>query len=182
MKHAPTIGVRHYALLLNTNRGPIRFVVRDTPGNHMVPGFPDKFYNRAQCAILMYELTHGVSYKGVPGWYRDIVRVCRNVPIALCGNKVDLQDNAFKEKRIICFSRKYDVPHYAISAKSHYNIEKPFVSLASKLLGDPNLELMAAPAPLPPEVTTDPELQDKLVNDMKEALNALLPGGDYDDF
>ena len=57
--------------------------------------------------------------------------------------------------------------YYDISAKSNYNFEKPFLWLARKLIGDPNLEFVAMPALAPPEVTMDPEWQAKLENDMK---------------
>ncbi|PJF38544.1 MAG: hypothetical protein CUN54_10625 [Phototrophicales bacterium] len=48
--------------------------------------------------------------------------------------------------------------YYDISAKSNYNFEKPFLWLARKLLGDSNLEFVAAPALAPPEVVMDPEM------------------------
>lgn len=37
----------------------------------------------------MFDVTNRLSYKNVPNWHRDIVRVCDNIPIVLCGNKVD---------------------------------------------------------------------------------------------
>ena len=48
--------------------------------------------------------------------------------------------------------------YYDISAKSNYNFEKPFLWLARKLLGDPNLEFVAMPALAPPEVQMDPNM------------------------
>lgn len=52
--------------------------------------------------------------------------------------------------------------YYDISAKSNYNFEKPFLWLARKLIGDPNLEFVAMPALLPPEVTMDPQWQSRI--------------------
>ena len=37
-----------------------------------------------------------MTYKNVPNWHRDLVRVCDNVPIVLCGNKVDIKDRKVK--------------------------------------------------------------------------------------
>ena len=39
----------------------------------------------------MFDVTHRVSYKNVPNWHRDLVRVCENIPIVLVGNKVDVR-------------------------------------------------------------------------------------------
>lgn len=78
----------------------------------------------------------------------DLVRVCENVPIVLCGNKVDVKERKVKAKTIT-FHRKKNLQYYDISAKSNYNFEKPFLWLARKLVGNPAL-VRLTPAPLPP--------------------------------
>lgn len=45
------------------------------------------------CAIVMFDVTARTTYRNVPKWHRDIVRVCehedgKSIPIVLCGNKV----------------------------------------------------------------------------------------------
>lgn len=68
----------------------------------------------------------------------DLVRVCEQVPIVLCGNKVDVKERKVKAKTIT-FHRKKNLQYYDISAKSNYNFEKPFLWLARKLVGNPSL-------------------------------------------
>ena len=66
------------------------------------------FYNnhiQGQCAIIMFDVTSRVTYKNVPNWHRDLVRVCENIPIVLTGNKVDIKDRKVKAKSIV-FHRK----------------------------------------------------------------------------
>lgn len=53
----------------------------------------------------MFDVTTRVTYKNVPNWHRDLVRVCENIPIVLCGNKVDVKDRKVKAKAIV-FHRK----------------------------------------------------------------------------
>lgn len=53
----------------------------------------------------MFDVTSRVTYKNVPNWHRDLVRVCENIPIVLCGNKVDIKDRKVKAKTIV-FHRK----------------------------------------------------------------------------
>ena len=84
----------------------------------------------------MFDVTSRVTYKNVPNWHRDLVRVCENIPIVLCGNKVDIKDRKVKAKSIV-FHRKKNLQYYDISAKSNYNFEKPFLWLARKLIGKP---------------------------------------------
>ena len=63
-----------------------------------VQGLRDGYYIQGQCAIIMFDVTARVTYKNVPNWHRDLVRVCENVPIVLCGNKVDIKDRKVKGK------------------------------------------------------------------------------------
>jgi GTP-binding nuclear protein Ran len=66
----------------------------------------------------------------VPG---DLVRVCENIPIVLCGNKVDVKERKVKAKTIT-FHRKKNLQYYDISAKSNYNFEKPFLYVQCRYL------------------------------------------------
>lgn len=61
--------------------------------------------------------------------------------------------------------------YYDISAKSNYNFEKPFLWLARKLIGDANLEFVAMPALVPPEITMDPQWQSQIEKDLKVSLH-----------
>jgi len=178
-KYVATLGVEVHPLVFHTNRGPIRFNVWDTAGQEKFGGLRDGYYIQGQCAIIMFDVTSRVTYKNVPNWHRDLVRVCENIPIVLCGNKVDIKDRKVKAKSIV-FHRKKNLQYYDISAKSNYNFEKPFLWLARKLIGDPNLEFVAMPALVPPEVTMDPNWQQQIEKDLKEAQETALPEDDED--
>ncbi len=68
--------------------------------------------------------------------------------------QVDIKDRKLKAKHIT-FHRKKNLQYYDISAKSNYNFEKPFLWLARKLSGEPNLDFVAMPALQPPEAAMD---------------------------
>ena len=160
----------------------------------------------------MFDVTARVTYKNVPTWFCDLVRVCENIPIVLCGNKVrlchrptvicftleliifvdgwqvDIKDRKVKAKHIT-FHRKKSLQYYDISAKSNYNFEKPFLWLARKLSGEPNLDFLAMPVLRPPEAAMD-EVQIKQVYtykpcsryaELQMAQATALPD-DYEDF
>lgn len=109
-------------------------VVWDTAGQEKFGGLRDGYYIQGQCAIIMFDVTSRLTYKNVPNWHRDVVRVCENIPIVICGNKVDIKDRKVKAKNIT-FHRKKNLQYYDISARSNYNFEKPFLYLARKLVG-----------------------------------------------
>ena len=115
----------------------------------------------------------------MPNWHRDLVRVCENIPIVLCGNKVDIKDRKVKAKSIV-FHRKKNLQNYDISGKSNFSFEKPFLWLARKLTGDPNLEFVAVSALAPPEVVMDPALAAQYEHDLEATQTTALPDEDGD--
>jgi GTP-binding nuclear protein Ran len=38
----------------------------------------------------MFDVCSRVTYKNVPKWYKDLTRICENIPIVLVGNKVNI--------------------------------------------------------------------------------------------
>ena len=64
----------------------------------------------------MFDVTGRVTYKSVPHWHKDLVRVCEGIPIVLVGNKVDCKDRKVRPKDIT-FHRKKNLQYYDISAK-----------------------------------------------------------------
>ncbi len=111
-----TLGVEVHPLAFTTNLGPITFNVWDTAGQEKFGGLRDGYYIQGQCAIIMFDVTSRITYKNVPTWHKDLVRVCENIPIVLCGNKVDIKDRKVKAKAIT-FHRKKNL---------QVNIEKFF--------------------------------------------------------
>merc|ERR1711962_1255833 len=179
-KYAATLGVEVHPLVFHTNRGQIRFNVWDTAGQEKFGGLRDGYYIRGQCAIIMFDVTSRVTYKNVPNWHRDLIRVCEGIPIVLCGNKVDVKERKVKAKTIT-FHRKKNLQYYDISAKSNYNFEKPFLWLARKLAGEAELEFVEMPALKPPEVEIDATLQQQYEKDLELAQNCELPDDDGDE-
>ncbi|KAI9882952.1 MAG: GTP-binding nuclear protein gsp1/Ran [Watsoniomyces obsoletus] len=173
-KYIATLGVEVHRLDFMTNVGPIRFDVWDTAGQEKFGGLRDGYYINGQCGIIMFDVTSRITYKNVPNWHRDLVRVCENIPIVLCGNKVDVKERKVKAKTIT-FHRKKNLQYYDISAKSNYNFEKPFLWLARKLAGNASLEFRAAPALKPAEVQVDPEMMQQYQAEMDDAAAMPLP-------
>ena len=137
----------------------------------------DGYYIHGQCAIIMFDVTSRTTYKNVPTWHRDITRVCEDIPIVLCGNKVDVRNRQVRAKTIT-FHRKKNLQYYELSAKSNYNFEKPFLYLARKLAGDPNLQFVESVALAPPEVMIDPAELAKYEAELASAAAQPLPDED----
>ncbi|KAF9360089.1 GTP-binding nuclear protein gsp1/Ran [Mortierella sp. AD094] len=178
-KYIATLGVEVHPLSFTTNFGQIIFNTWDTAGQEKFGGLRDGYYINGQCGIIMFDLTSRITYKNVPNWHRDLVRVCENIPIVLCGNKVDIKERKVKPKAID-FHRKKSLQYYDISAKSNYNFEKPFLWLARKLAGHQDLEFVASPALAPAEVKVDLALIQQYNEELNSAAQMPLPEEDDD--
>jgi GTP-binding nuclear protein Ran len=131
-KYIATLGVEVHPMPFFTSKGKILFNVWDTAGQEKLGGLRDGYYIGGHCGIIMFDVCSRITYQNVPKWYKDLVRVCENIPISLVGNKVDVKDRKVKAKQIT-FHRKKNLQYYDISAKSNYQFEKPFVWLLRKL-------------------------------------------------
>ncbi|CAE6409158.1 unnamed protein product [Rhizoctonia solani] len=195
-KYIATLGVEVHPLAFTTNFGTICFNVWDTAGQEKFGGLRDGYYIQGQCGIIMFDVTSRITYKNVPNWHRDLERVCENIPLVLCGNKVDVKASLFgvcvamtgltclQERKVktgaVTFHRKKNLQYFEISAKSNYNFEKPFLWLARKLVGNNTLEFVAAPALAPPEVIVNKEELDRYTKELDEAAKQPLPEEDED--
>ena len=179
-KYIATQGVEVSSLVFFTNYGPIKFNIWDTAGQEKLGGLREGYYIGADCAIVMFDVTSRITYKNVPKWYKDLTRICENVPMVLVGNKVDAKDRKVKARQIT-FHRKRNLQYYDVSAKSNYQFEKPFLFLMKRLVNDVNLDLVEAPALLPPEFHMSADHIKELENEILLAEQAPLPDDGADD-
>jgi len=178
-KYVATLGVEVHPLRFCTNHGELMFDVWDTAGQEKFGGLRDGYYINGKCAIIMFDVTSRVTYKNVPHWYRDLVRVCEDIPMVLCGNKVDMKDRKVKAKNIV-FHRKKNIKYYDISAKSNYNFERPFLWLAKVLSQEKDLEFVEMPALQPPELIMSDQTKREAELQLKEAETCALPDEEDD--
>mmetsp|Transcript_20952 Transcript_20952/g.58925 ORF Transcript_20952/g.58925 Transcript_20952/m.58925 type:complete len:215 (+) Transcript_20952:66-710(+) len=177
-KYVATLGVEVHPLKFRTNVGTICFNCWDTAGQEKFGGLRDGYYILGEAGIIMFDVTNRQSYKNVPKWHRDLVRVCYNIPIVLCGNKVDVRDRVLKPKQIN-FHRKKNLQYFELSAKSNYNFEKPFLFLARRLCEESNLVFIEEVALKPPEVAVDQQQLQAYENELASIAQS-VPFDDED--
>jgi len=97
----------------------------------------------------MFDVTSRVTYKNVPNWHRDLVRVCENIPIVLTGNKVRVAINTLALQNLTSYynnletltTRRAFSAHLAfISIKIHSFLMLGSINLCEQGLFDPQEE------------------------------------------
>jgi len=149
-RYVATQGAEVHSLKFSTSCGPVWFDLWDTAGQEKLSGLRDGYYIGAHAAILMFDVTARCTYSKLPGWWKDLSRVCDRIPMVVVGNKVDCKDRKVKPKDII-FHRRKNLQYYDVSAKSNYNYEKPFLHILRALSGNPTAAFANEIAPPPPE-------------------------------
>jgi len=129
-----------------TNFGTIRFNVWDTAGQekfvcsalrvsevllrltyNQQGGLRDGYYIQGQCGIIMFDVTAKITYRSVPNWHRDLERVCENIPIVLCGNKVDVKERKVKTGAVTFHSKVDILECLGVILKWSYREKEPAI-------------------------------------------------------
>ena len=148
--HTPTLGYEVHPLHFTTNYGNVTVNIWDCAGDDNFGGLRDAYYIKADGAIAMADLTRPDLALQANPWLRDLYHICPDIPVVVCGNKVDCKDREIFAGEIsswLCSGpSQRGVRYYDISARSNYNFEKPFFDLVRRLRQHPDLVFIENPA------------------------------------
>ena len=133
--YVATLGVDVNPILFETNRGLACLNIWDCAGQERFGGMGSGYFTGAKGAIVMFDTRSILSFRSIDSWVAKIRETCGDIPVVLCGNKVDIPERKIQSsqtKHVTLGLHKY----YDISVKGCYNTEKPFLSLLRKLEGD----------------------------------------------
>lgn len=175
-KYIATQGVDVIPLTFNTNYGVIVFKVWDTAGQEKFGGLREKYYQNADAAIAMYDLTKK-SQNNILQWVDNVRNVLPDIPFIICGNKCDITDRP--SSGLYMSQEIANASYFHISAKSNYNFDKPWLELARKLTGHEDLIFIDMPEIKPPKVELEiPKLMLSLPTPTYKYVNMIsLPDG-----
>ena len=141
-KYVATLGSEVYPLTFHTNKGAIKFNCWDTAGQERYGELRELENNQWQCAIIIFDVRCRSTYNNATeDWYKELTRARKNIPIVLCGDNAESKDRKVKAEQIT-FHHEENRQYYDISIKSNYNLEKPLIWLARKLMGDNTLQVL----------------------------------------
>ena len=168
-----TMGVEVVPLSFYTTKGLVELMMWDCAGKAEYAGLGDYYWNGADGAILMFDVSGLPTYRQIPALHRAMMEHNPDLPVVLCGNKVDCRDRQVKPE-MITYHRRAGLQYYDISARSCYNFEKPILYLLRKLMGDPELAFVEAP-PVHEAVTQEEQkIKQEHREEMVDALSSVL--------
>ena len=106
--------------------------IMDTGGQEEFNAQNKIYYKRADCCLLVYDITNQQSFDEIENYYvKEIKNNCiENIPVILLGNKTDLED-----QRVITIkdgtdlATKYNFTFMETSCEENYNVANAFETL-----------------------------------------------------
>lgn len=112
----------------------------------------------AQCAIIMFDVTERASYANIAKWYKDVERICGDIPVAIVGNKVESKDRKVAGKAIAKI-KKPNVKYFEVSTKEEIDAEKPFLWLIQQIKKNAGIKLVPVVEVSPRKLLADVALE-----------------------
>ena len=93
------------------------------------------YYRNAHAAVIVFDITNYNSYERAQKWVNELLEKANSgIVIALCGNKLDLDENRAVSVDVVNkFAESIGSFYTEVSAKQNLNIEKLFEDIAKKL-------------------------------------------------
>ncbi|PAA91655.1 hypothetical protein BOX15_Mlig019376g2 [Macrostomum lignano] len=154
-----TLGVDFKTTVLNVDGEMLAVQLWDTAGQERFRSIAKSYFRRADGVLLLYDCSHERSFLSVRDWLSQ-VREAADVPIMICGNKIDLRAEAElkqrqsqdsqQNQRFVGYTeaRKLAQEHDALfaetSAKSGENVAESVAELARQMRANEDLQVSQA--------------------------------------
>ncbi|KAL7646456.1 UNVERIFIED_CONTAM: hypothetical protein RMT77_003369 [Armadillidium vulgare] len=137
-----TLGIEKHEILVETSQGNFKLIICDTAGQEKVGPLRDSYYEGIDGAVLFFDVTSRVTYKNVPLWHKDVTRVASNIPVVLCGNKMDIDSSLIKVKpKNVTYGEKHNIKYFAVSVKNEKNLKEAVEYLLQQIRKCPSLSI-----------------------------------------
>jgi small GTP-binding protein len=136
-EYKSTIGVDIFTKSINLGKDEILLTLWDIAGQERFKIIRKGFFEGAKGAIIVYDVTKKESFKNVSEWAGEITQFSGDIPMFICGNKIDLSDKrevSTEEGKKL--SLKMKKSFIETSAKLGENVEEAFTKISSMILGN----------------------------------------------
>lgn len=132
-RYKATIGVDIFSKVVNTPTGDVELQLWDLSGQAHFSAVRSKFYNKADGALLVFDLTNKKTFENLDSWLTETKNgVGSDIPMFILGNKMDLVDLvSIQDQDVTGYANKHNWQWAKSSAKTGENVENAFVSIAS---------------------------------------------------
>lgn len=134
--HAPsTLQASFLKKQLTVGDEPVTLNIWDTAGQERFHALGPIYYRDADGALLVYDITYADSLGRVKEWVKELRKMNRDIPIAIAGNKIDLEkDRHVSVAEATSYAKSIGAIHMHTSAKLNKGLDDIFQKLAAKCI------------------------------------------------
>ncbi|KAH0802331.1 ras-like protein 3 [Histomonas meleagridis] len=128
-----TVMSDEYHRFMEINNKGFDFEITDISGSEPFHGMLVRYAMSHDCFIICYAIDDHLSFKYIKSCYDAIKKAKKEkiVPIVICGNKCDLEDQRVVSKfEGSSIAKRLNVHFFETSALANVNIENPFIEFA----------------------------------------------------
>jgi small GTP-binding protein len=116
-----------------------KVAVWDTAGQEQYRSLGKSFYQNAQAAVLVYDITKADSFEGIYYWVNELKsNVREDIELVIVGNKCDLEeDETIRHDKARDYAESIHATFILASAKENICINKIFTGICEKLMPPP---------------------------------------------
>jgi len=138
-----TIGVDFTIKLIDFENKVIKCQIWDTGGQERFSKIRPLYYRGALGGLIVYDVTQRESFENLKKWLEEVKKNCRNIPLIIVGNKIDLKEDREVTKREgKAYAKKLseelerEIPYLETSAKTGETIKQVFNELVTMMVRD----------------------------------------------
>jgi len=133
-KKTQTFMPNHYPTLSQDTS--LTLLIWDIAGQKAFQSVHHAYYRGSEGALIVCDITKRETLDNTLDWIAQLYKGAGNIPLLILVNKYDLKDQiSFGEQVINSVASQVRVPYYFTSAKTGYNVEAAFKTLAEFILG-----------------------------------------------
>ena len=120
-----TIGMDRQTKFIKYKNNIYKFNISDTAGQERFRSLPIKYYQNADGALLLFDISDKESFDNIDLWINDLNKNSRKEgkqTIYLIGNKIDLPNRKVTQEEGKELAKKYGLQYYEMSCKININI------------------------------------------------------------
>jgi small GTP-binding protein len=132
-----TIGVDFQSKEIIINNTKIKLKIWDTTGQERFKTLTSQYYNGADGALLIFDVTSKLSFERINFWINELKekKKLNELGLLLIGNKIDLNEKRnVKKEEAEEFAKEYNINYYETSALQNINIKNIINDIAQQCL------------------------------------------------
>jgi Ras-related protein Rab-1A len=129
-EYLSTIGLDFKIKTIKMNNVNIKLQLWDTAGQERYRTLTSSFLRSSHAVIITYDVTNEDSFFNIKNWMENIHQYNNNGEVFLVANKVDSDDRIISTENGKKLAEKYNILFFECSAKSGYNINETFETIA----------------------------------------------------